>query len=56
MLFLLLPTGWRDRLQRGLIVIAVTISMLWGAQGPTYYASAGASGPGTGGISFGDQM
>ena len=44
LLFLLLLTSWRGRLQGGLIVTAVMISMLWALRA-AHYASAGASGP-----------
>ena len=43
-LFLLLLTSWRGRLQGGLMVVAVLISLLWALRA-AYYASAGASGP-----------
>jgi putative PEP-CTERM system histidine kinase len=44
LLFLLLLTSWRGRLQGGLIVTAVMISMLWALRA-AHYASAEASGP-----------
>lgn len=44
LLFLLLLTSWRGRLQGGLIVVSVMISMLWALRA-AHYASAGSSGP-----------
>ena len=44
LLFLLLLTSWRGRLQGGLIVTAVMLSMLWALRA-AHYASAGVSGP-----------
>lgn len=42
-LFLLLLTSWRGRLQGGLLVVAVLVSLLWSLRA-THYAGAGASG------------
>lgn len=42
-LFLLLSTSWRGRLQGGLLAIAVLVSMLWALRA-AYYAGAEASG------------
>ncbi len=44
LLFLLLLTSWRGRLQGGLIVVAVMISMLWALRA-AHYAQAGVNGP-----------
>lgn len=44
LLFLLLLTSWRGRLQGGLLVIAVLITLLWALRA-AFYASAGVTAP-----------